>query len=136
MSIASWKKEFYTTPAEEVSESRALAHSIKKWTGLLKKNMKRHGVSVYKPDKAIEDESGALFYVSDETCALCVHHYDRDCKSCPLYAVNNNRPCDFPKQGSAYDKFISDSDARPMLRLLKAAAKKKKKKKKHEAPER
>lgn len=39
MSLETWKEEFYPIPADEVPESQALAHSLRKWEGLRKENL-------------------------------------------------------------------------------------------------
>jgi len=81
MSLASWKKEFYKTPAYEVSKRFALKHSLRKWQGLLAKNRRKHrvgfnGIEVY-------DENDYLT-IDSSSCALCNHYMENECNGCPL----------------------------------------------------
>lgn len=121
MSLASWKKEFYRTPANKVSQRYALKHSIKKWVGLLSKNRRKHKVIL---------ESGILFdnthnelYIGSESCALCERYCDEEgfCGNCPLSFVINSsdNPSDNPC-GDAYCAMFKNKVA-PMINLLKRA---------------
>ena len=137
MSIKTWIKEFYSKPAKEVSKKNALAHSILKWEGLLKKNLKKHGLSKSRADGFIEnsDKNYELpginyFGIDAESCALCeVHWKDANygsCGDCPLFKVRGDVSCARPRSDeddSPYDEFIEHDDARPMLKWLKRAEK-------------
>ena len=48
MSLKTWKKEFYPISASRVRKDAiaAIEHSLRKWRGLTKDQMKRHGVGV------------------------------------------------------------------------------------------
>jgi len=125
MSIKTWKKEFYPVPASRVSKKNALAHSLRKWEGLKKSNLKKHGV---KYDKlffvGIKDDLERLL-IDATTCALCHHYLDNRCVDCPLYAVIG-KSCDdngWREGGSPYTDFVDFGKASPMLRLLKKAQK-------------
>lgn len=123
MSLETWKAEFYPTPANEVPAHDALAHSIQKWTGLLKKNLKKHGVRIGWKELVGPDSS---LRIAAGTCALCIHHYGfPECRNCPLFQSRGGVRCDkthddefFPP----YKRFL-DGDARPMLNALKKAQK-------------
>ena len=138
MSIKTWIKEFYSKPAKEVSKKNALAHSILKWEGLLKKNLKKHGLSKSRDDGFIEHGMAHFvatsqknyFDVNADSCALCeVHWRDANygsCGDCPLFKVRGDVSCARPRgdeDDSPYDKFIDNNDARPMLKWLKKAEK-------------
>ena len=95
MSFQSWQKEFYPKPADRTSKASATAHSLQKWLGLTKKNLKKHQCKmVY---GRVLSESGGGLDIDAASCALCHHyfHYDRnDCGKCPLYLVRGSVKCD------------------------------------------
>lgn len=114
MSLETWKAEFYPIPADGVPEGEALAHSLKKWEGLRKENLKKHG---------LRTRFGRLgnIHIDASTCALC-HHYLHTaagtCIACPLstvYAVN----CD-----EQYMAWGHSRDPEPMIALIKYASNK------------
>jgi hypothetical protein len=132
MSTESWKKEFYPVPVEDVPKSKALAHSIKKWEGLLAKNLKRHAV-VWRFACYIVDEVDDKFYIDGGTCALC-HHYlgddssgdDRVCVRCPLFKSRNGTSCVTARTievNSPYGHWIDGGNPAPMLRELRKVKK-------------
>jgi len=130
MSMKTWIKEFYAKPAKEVSKKNALAHSILKWEGLLKKNLKKHGLSKSEDDFFIEDNQDNYFHIDAGSCALCeVHWRDANygsCGDCPLFKVRGDVSCARPRgdeDDSPYDKFVNSNNARPMLKWLKRAEK-------------
>jgi len=88
MSLKTWKKEFYPIPADKCPKSKAIAHSLQKWTGALKKNLKKHGCFI--AATSVDDDDDRLLFGID-TCAACQHylHGDRDCSECPLYIVRD-----------------------------------------------
>lgn len=135
MSIESWKAEFYPVPAEEVPEEEALAHSLRKWQGLLPENLALHklipvcnmlfdaeGVT---DEVQIQIQQRPVFAVTSETCALCRHHNPDNCRTCPLFKVRGV-PCDEtvtddPHELTPYAAFTKRANARPMLDLLTLA---------------
>lgn len=117
MSLASWKKEFYRTPANRVSKRYAIQHSLKKWIGLKSSNKKRH--SVFLEDISLVDEKDNFLPFGDSTCALC-YHYD-NCTDCPLVAANKGRKCH--DTGQPYNVFIDTYRIGPMIKLLRKALK-------------
>jgi hypothetical protein len=108
MSIDSWEKEFYPTPAWEVPEPEALAHSVRKWEGLLPINLNRHGVTF----KRLQN----LQFVGGDTCALCQHHLEdaTACKTCPLGSRGDY--CGY--NGSTYLKCVVAQDGTEMHQRL------------------
>jgi len=84
MSLQSWMGEFMPVPASHAvtSELEAVQHSLQKWRGLTKENLKKHGVSqldVPAPGSA--------------NCSLCLRHCG-GCSTCSLYKSRGNVPCD------------------------------------------
>lgn len=130
MSFQSWCKEFYPVPAERVSKRQALAHSIRKWTGLLRSNLRKHGIGPtgwWSAFDTIGADDGELL-VNSDSCALCIHHHlnnNPPCRRCPLALVRDGVPCDTRRDDEddpPYSRFLDTGDARPMLRWLRAAA--------------
>lgn len=119
MSLASWKREFYRTPAHKVSQKYALKHSLKKWMGLKPSNIKKHNVSLR--DICLVDKRGNELGFGDTTCALCQHYQVNDCSDCPLTIVNNGKPCH--KTGQPYDVFTNTHRIASMIKLLQKALK-------------
>lgn len=118
MSLKTWKEEFYPIPSDEVSESQALAHSLRKWEGLRKENLEKHGVG--------SSASGVMEFFIDflpidsSTCALCHYHVDSvRCVTCPLVKLTRGGNCD-----SAYVLWSHAGDPEPMIELIKLAANK------------
>lgn len=122
MSLVSWKREFYRTPADKVSKKYALQHSLKKWVGLLFKNRTKHKVSF--ENNFLYDEKDNRLDIDSSSCALCQHYYDIDynndevehCYECPLQSC-----------GDAYFSMIDYNRAMPMVNLIKKAMERKKK---------
>lgn len=116
MSEETWIAEFYPVPAENVSAEDALDHSIKKWEGALRKNLKKHGL-----------ESAPIVFDGD-SCALCVNYLyipkKTACKCCPLFIVRGNVNCCNERPGewmSPFDQYGLEENPRPMLTWLKKA---------------
>lgn len=111
MSLKSWKKEFYKRPADRTSKKFALQHSIRKWTGLLKKNLRKHNVSL--EYKLLIDDNDSSLCINSRTCALCEHFLrPYSCPDCPI---------SWEECRSKYSTFRIKGSALPMLNLLKAA---------------
>jgi len=127
MSLKTWKKEFYPIPADKVSKGEALDHSIRKWTGLLPRNLEKHGL--------IRGGGGVIFAASNmdfclsvnaSTCALCQHAdiNGTECTGCILCDARRGIPCDrctSDEQKSPYYEFSHNGKATPMLRWLRYA---------------
>lgn len=124
MSLQTWKKEFYQIPAKNVSLVNALDHAIRKWTGLLYKNRRKHGLVrtyeiIYCQNELDE------FAVDSTTCALCWHYLNKfsSCSGCPLYKELGNMPCDMGAK-SPYMAFVERGSATAMLKALQRCKKK------------
>ena len=128
MSLSTWKKEFYPKNANKVSKKEALNHSLQKWNGLLKKNLKKHKVEIH--IGALHDQND-LFYdagleIDYSSCALCFYYMENSCKLCPLAIIRGNIDCDalmFNEAVSPYRCFMEDKNILPMLKWLKKAKK-------------
>lgn len=125
MSLESWKKEFYPTPANSRAAKRdPVAHSLRKWIGLRAKNLSAHGVFIT-PHGGIADVEESL-PIDAESCALCVKYKDADdygenaCVGCPLFQVRRTR-CDGRsrwEEAAPYTKWLMDGDPELMIRWL------------------
>lgn len=128
MSLQSWKDEFYPKePTKRMTKIAALRHSIQKWTGLLPKNLEKHGVSLNGTWLNVNLEGGMLIDAS--SCALCVKFLSRKynaelkgCAACPLAQFLGNE-CDKLGKDRPYNRFVLEHDPKPMLRALKATLK-------------
>ncbi len=95
MPLESWKKEFYSVDASLVPDHKALAHSLRKWEGALRKNRERHGVewcsvSSYTPPYVADGKDSVIFGAS--SCALCScffcnTHRNGGAEQCPVEVV-------------------------------------------------
>lgn len=109
MSLKTWKKEFYPIDADETTKKEAAAHSLRKWKGLTRENLRKHGL--YRNGRAIREAGDpwgydlegkpTIMYMDADSCALC-HHFmwaDADvCVACPLAKVLGGTPCDRGEQ--------------------------------------
>jgi hypothetical protein len=115
MSLDTWKAEFYPIPAGKVPVEDAVQHSLRKWRGLTKENLEKHGVA--RKGRCIVDEFGRS-ELDSTSCALCIHHYsfyDR-CFNCPIVVATGDT-C-----GSDYANFLIDGNPLPMIEALEKAA--------------
>jgi hypothetical protein len=126
MSLTTWKKEFYLTPAEKVAKKKALDHSIKKWEGLSEANKIRHEVVVR--NGAVFGQSGKRWIEIDSTtCSLCYLYLEggdigNPCRKCPGTIANGKSCCGSVR--SPYAVFFETGNAKPMLGWLMKAKKK------------
>jgi hypothetical protein len=126
MSLHSWKKEFYPKGAHS-AEAKAdpIGHSLRKWTGLLPKNLAKHGLKVENLLQLIRDDTDHLFRITGSSCALCAVYFkttkNDPCQACPLYKALGNVACDAPHK--PYRKWHITGDPRPMIRALRRAQK-------------
>lgn len=136
MSLATWRAEFYPITAKQAVERKEdlVAHSLQKWRGLTKANLKKHNVrqgTGSDRSKLLDNDNLSSFWVSDETCALCEGFQPRDdcsprCGACPLLKVRRGVACDNycgRETRSPYTKFTLEGDPRPMIKWLERAAK-------------
>lgn len=133
MSVCSWQRKFYKTPADKAagSDREAVRHSILKWTGLLKRNLAKHDVSYSDRKVFIDDSYDIPFHINGRSCALCHRYSDagpdeemnviQDCYNkklemyCPIVRATG-KSCDFGLK-SAWNQ--SKDRPEPMLELLK-----------------
>lgn len=132
MSVASWKREFYTQCAVEVPKEDALLHSLTKWRGFLPEALAKH--ECYIEDGRLKGDDYGILAVDSKTCALC-HCYLRDtstnfseCPACPLVSVRGVRCDEADEDGceSPYHMFTLQDNPAPMLKLLEEAYKRSK----------
>ena len=113
MSKETWLREHYAVPAKHVLAKDALAHSIRKWEGLMQWELAHHGLE--QPP----------IVVDGSTCALCEHFYetkaDEDCDDCPIVEYQGF-PCTMSSKTnedqSPYWKWKCDRNPVPMISLL------------------
>jgi hypothetical protein len=128
MSLKTWKKEFYPIPASNSTKTGSIAHSLQKWIGLLKKNLKKHEVYVDRIGYLIDSNDESDFLPIDcASCSLCWHYYAKDssiclCYGCPLYIALGNKKCDL-EENAPYTIWELTDDARPMINALRRALK-------------
>jgi len=122
MSLQTWKKEFYTEDATNVSKEDAIEHSLKKWRGLTKENLEKHCV-VRLRDLICDINGSSRLYIDKDSCALCLTSGD-DCTSCPLFESREDVSCDSTtndEKTSPYHAFTRDGNAEPMIKALEEA---------------
>lgn len=134
MSLQTWMDEFYPTPAQKFpTELEAVEHSLRKWKGLTKENLKKHCVDQHR--FSIIDASDVKLDIDCTTCALCQYHvespeYIADCNKCILKKVNVSEfngqqySCDSTmpeKHTGIYQEFMSYGNPQPMIELLEKA---------------
>lgn len=118
MSLKTWKQEFY--PCDAISRKAAkdpIAHSLRKWEGLLKKNMRAHDVRM---NGAYVGDGNGHLRIDAYSCALCQSYYnvrDDECSRCPIFKATGD-DCLL-----VFDAFFSRHDARPMVNLLRKTKK-------------
>lgn len=133
MSLETWKNEFYPEDATEPHGAlAAVEHSLRKWKGLRAVELEKHKLT--RSYSQLRDSEGQDFYISSDTCALCVQFYDIEspqedhlCSKCPLYIIRGDYPCDDCKTGSEkqspYFAFTRDGSGNPepMIAALEQA---------------
>lgn len=140
MSIATWKKEFCPIPAKETKHLtvlEALDHSIQKWVGFSRRNLKKHGleVAIGSYGRVADIKTGALHTVARcDQCALCVKFCrgkeDELCTQCPVYITRGGKSCDHEPAldlrriaESPWGAFVEGADPSKMLRIMRRARK-------------
>lgn len=89
MSIKTWMEEFYQIkPTKRMSKKDAIVHSLRKWEGLTKENIKKHGLNIIYGQMC--DDNDDSFGIDSDSCALCIKYIsdnfnDVDCGKCPLF---------------------------------------------------
>jgi hypothetical protein len=138
MSIASWKKEFYTeftaAQVKRWSKKKTVEHSLKKWRGLTAANRKKHGLfpsedwfsgQSYRKLEGLDSDSDDSFSVCHSSCALCKKYYNYQaseglgCIKCPLFQSHKAHPCNRDGIGKGQFGIYADTgNAGPMIRAL------------------
>lgn len=130
MSLETWEKEFYPKPAEETTKRSALAHSLRKWRGLTKENLEKHGcVFEYGEVRSEGDYREWYLSISASSCALCHHHYDRErelyytppCATCPLAKALGTADGRDEGCSSPWRAWALNGDPKPMIAALEKA---------------
>jgi len=132
MSVKTWINEFcpedvYT--AGKGTAGLALQHSIRKWTGLLEENLKKHGCTAsFGIRLNIHDECDEWLPSEYIGCALCEWSWrqgakdgDSICPPCPLYKARGGYDCNTARPDeteSPWRHYRHTLDARPMLKWL------------------
>jgi len=123
MSLATWKKESYPTPASKCAEKDALHHVLRKYLGTRKAVLKRHRVVAI---NSTLTDGVYQFHFNEKTCALCKFYRVRHCRSaCPL-VTHAGLVCG--RAGSVYNHWVRTGDPEPMIRALRRAVKKQERK--------
>ena len=114
MSLNTWKDEFLGEeyPSDPLG---ALDHSIKKWEGLSKENLRKH--NLVQLGTFIEERSNPSINerIGASNCALCIHFMFEgisECVNCPIYKITN-KYC-----SREYEQFVYQTNHQPMLDLL------------------
>lgn len=131
MSLETWKAEFYPIPADKVKKKDTLEHSLRKWEGLRKENLEKHGVKLSGPMLTGLDGLGYML-IASESCALCVMAEKEAigemrppranasyCGKCPLYQLDKTS-CDF-MEGNPYNALTRAGNPEPMISLITRA---------------
>lgn len=127
MSLESWKKEFYPTPASDFigggqTAVGAVQHSLKKWEGTTPLNLANHHLS-HIGQYLQDDSSSTKSILTSEGCSLCVGYYrNHECRTCPitLYKKEHGEKI-YPSYACQpqYEEAMSGRTI-PMIELLKA----------------
>ena len=124
MSIESWKAEFYPIGAKDVPKQHALGHSIIKWHGLRKENLRKHGCRILWRSEVVDD-AGCGLEIDANSCALCTYYWSHSgCGSCPLAIARGGVACDkerHDEQFSPYKHWLRTGNPMPMLGWLHLA---------------
>lgn len=97
MSIDTWIAEFYPVSAVEAAKGNDMElteHALRKWTGLTKENLDRHGINTPKSGDITEmvgvNDITKTFSVAGSNCAMCIKHSTHGyesmikCAQCPI----------------------------------------------------
>jgi hypothetical protein len=136
MTLQSWKDEFYPVDADCVAPEDAIAHSLQKWTGLLRENLEKHDCSIGLYESVtdhsflcsgVKDRYGLVLEISSDSCALCSLYFwgrqEHEHTECPLYGVHGVN-CDdvTSRKGlSPWYMWVYEGNPRPMIALLREA---------------
>lgn len=136
MSLQTWKEEFYPIAAKAMEKLKAsddlslLNHSLKKWIGLRKENLEKHGIIYSKSMNALynsEDFIGTIgassISINGSSCSLC-QRYGNSCHSCPLKESRGTScDADIEETLSPWGEWIFNENPEPMILALQEAIK-------------
>lgn len=121
MSLKTWKEIYYPKPpSKRMTKKAAIEHSLQKWIGLRKSNLKKHGIEIY--GKSIFDSENEL-KICDKSCSLCVKYLNLEsknhrCYTCPLFK-SLGESCDNSENGP-YQTWYENGNPSKMIKALKA----------------
>ncbi len=124
MSLKTWNTEHYPVDAKDLENSGAsdldlVDHVLRKWPGLSKRNLERHGL--LREDYEIEGEADESFYVGAGSCALCLRFEDcsHSCPKCPITKATGGACCEH--RVGPYSTWRTNGRVGPMLKVLRKA---------------
>lgn len=131
MSLKTWKKEYYSSPAaptcrwpqQGMSQLEAAKLSLKKWKGLRGANLMEHNCTL--SGGVLYGGDGSEFNLSAPNCHLCAVN-DPECDQCVLSKVRGGVRCSnqMTKEfESPWRAMVKDNDVEPMIFWLKKAVK-------------
>ncbi len=129
MSLITWKKEFYSRPLKKFTRLQAIEHSLRKWEGLTRANLKKHGVEPLSFIAKVITDGEDTLRIDTTTCALC-HKYQYtqpkgnfdECAACPLYETLG-KGCGDGHDDDPFTAWGVRSDPKPMIKALKKCLK-------------
>lgn len=140
MSLTTWKKEFYPKPASSFIkldgskkhvQLSAIKHSLKKWQGLTRDNLRKHGLADRQGwISEVNSNISVVFDIDGGSCALCEVYYQdgsdysETCKNCPLFQSLERR-CDV--EGMPFSKYLDGEGPSFMINALKTTLRKEEK---------
>lgn len=118
MSLRTWMQTYYPITALKAAElplEDVVEHSLRKWIGLRKENLDRHGV---RADYKIITDGLETLEITTDTCSLCCKFYEGldKCSDCPLFTILGGscaRVSNCP-----YLKYTHNHDPEPMIEAL------------------
>jgi hypothetical protein len=122
MSKATWLAAYYPTPASRRLRSPllVLAHSLRKWQGLLPDALKKHRVWIdHIALRSTGKRNELVLTIGGGTCSLC-QFVNGECNRCPL-VLAGELECASGNQASAYHIFCHTGSAGPMVDALTRA---------------
>lgn len=135
MSLQSWREEFYPVLARDFAGKAvddpivvvaAFEHSYRKWRGLTKKNVSKHGLYFWCGDFGVLTERGdhlgarRCAMVGTFSCALCIL-YKSHCDHCILQK-HGYGCCYGPASPTQWYRTYLESTAAPMLAVFRTVA--------------
>lgn len=115
MSYETWRKEFYPITAAQAAKKgkiAAIEHSLQKWKGLTKANLKKHSTSPSHEDWHL--------FICSSSCALCKKYLnwrlDEICIDCPLFHALGKIECDYGD--GPFWQFDELNNPKPMITAL------------------